>query len=168
MTVLRVISNSNCIVGDQHFRCTIGRGGFASDKREGDGATPIGIWLMRRVLYRADRLDRPETNLPTQEITQADGWCDDPAHADYNKQVTLPFVARHEVLWREDHLYDIVVVLAHNDAPPIPGKGSAIFFHCAKPSYATTEGCVALARDDVLSILRDCGPESAVAIEPQS
>ena len=168
MTVLRVISETQCIVGDQHYRSAVGRGGFTDDKHEGDGATPIGVWPMRQVLYRPDRLNRPETDLPTHEIKPIDGWCDDPTHADYNKPVLLPFAASHEVLWREDHLYNIVVVLAHNDAPPVPGRGSAIFFHCAKAEFTTTEGCVALAQNDVLSVLKLCGPGSVVSVEPQT
>ena len=56
-------------------------------------------------------------------------------------------------MWRDDDLYDIVVVLGHNDDPPVPGSGSAIFMHVARPGFAPTEGCVALALPDLVSFL---------------
>ena len=81
------------------------------------------------------------------------GWCDDPAHPDYNRQVRLPFAASNEALWREDEVYDLIIVLGHNDNPPVPGRGSAIFMHVARPDYAPTEGCVALAPENLLEVL---------------
>ncbi len=61
--------------------------------------------------------------------------------------------ASYEELWREGHVYDVVIPLGYNDSPVIPGKGSAIFLHVAKPDYAPTEGCVALALSDLLELL---------------
>ena len=118
--------------GDCRVRCAIGKGGIVSDKREGDGGSPSGRWPLRRLLYRPDRLARPHTGLPIREIAPNDGWCDAPGDPNYNRPVTLPYDASHERLWREDHLYDLVVVLGHNDDPPAPGRGSAIFLHIAR------------------------------------
>jgi L,D-peptidoglycan transpeptidase YkuD (ErfK/YbiS/YcfS/YnhG family) len=148
------------------LRCAVGRGGIvdAADKIEGDGASPAGRWQFRRVLYRADRIKPPATALTLAPITPEDGWCDDASHADYNRQVTLPFAASHEILWRGDALYDLIVVLGHNDAPPKPGLGSAIFLHVAAPDYAATEGCVALAREDLLDVVTGCSAETAIEI----
>lgn len=147
-------------------RAAFGRGGVveADAKREGDGATPLGTWPLLRVLYRADRVAAPRTTLPVTPLAPEDGWCDDPADAFYNRPVTHPYPASAERLWREDGLYDVVVVLAHNDAPPVPGLGSAIFLHCARPDYAPTEGCVAVARDDLLAVLREAKPGDALTI----
>lgn len=142
--------------GRRTVACALGRSGLSADKREGDGATPIGRFPLRRVLYRADRIDLPTMSLPTAAIEPGDGWCDDPASPDYNRQVRLPIAARHEHLWRLDSLYDIVVVLGHNDDPPVAGAGSAIFLHVASADYRPTEGCVAVARDDLLALLAAC------------
>lgn len=138
-------------------RAAIGRSGVvaAELKREGDGATPLGAWPVRRALWRADRLARPETALVMDPIGPDDGWCDDPADPAYNRPVRLPWPGRHEVMTREDGLYDIVVVLGHNDDPPVPGLGSAIFLHCASPDYKPTEGCIAIARDDLVALLKE-------------
>lgn len=145
-------------------RCALGKGGIRADKREGDGATPVGVFALRRVLWRPDRLARPATRLPAAPIAPDDGWCDDPAHPAYNRPVTLPHPARHEVLWRDDSVYDVIVVLGHNDDPVVPGAGSAIFLHLARPDWAPTAGCVALDRNDLLRLLAGCGPESVLRV----
>ncbi len=103
--------------------------------------------------------------LPVAEIGPEDGWCDDPTDARYNRPVRLPYPGRHERLWRDDGIYDVVVVLGHNDAPPRPGAGSAASLHVARPGYGPTEGCVALALDHLLILLREAGPESRVCVE---
>ncbi|MXN65129.1 L,D-transpeptidase family protein [Stappia sp. GBMRC 2046] len=145
--------------------CALGKSGLAIRKREGDGKTPVGCFELLSAYYRADRLRRPTTRLPVSEITPDLGWCDDPSHPRYNRPVELPFPASHEKMWREDGLYDVVVVLDHNLRPAVPGLGSAIFFHCARPDYSPTEGCVAVSRSDMLKILLHCGPGTIMAIE---
>lgn len=140
----------------QLHRCALGRGGIRADKREGDGATPPGRLRITRLLYRADRGARPPGALPAEPIAPADGWCDDPAHADYNRQVSLPHPARHEELWRRDAVYDVIGVLDWNLSPVRPGRGSAIFLHLARPDFAPTEGCVAL-QDRALRALLAAG-----------
>lgn len=150
--------------GDRRYRCAIGRSGIAREKREGDGATPVGRFPLRRILYRADRLAALKTGLTRRAIRRDDGWCDAPADPAYNKPIRLPFAASHERLWRDDGLYDLVAVLGHNDAPPRPGLGSAIFLHVASPGYGPTEGCVAVALADLLRILCDCGAETYLEV----
>lgn len=140
-------------LGGQRVRAAIGRGGVRTDKREGDGATPAGILVLRGVLYRADRGPPPRATVPVAPIAPGDGWCDDPSHRDYNRAVVLPHPGRHEALWREDAVYDVVGVLGWNDAPVERGRGSAIFLHVARSDYAPTEGCVALAAADLRAML---------------
>jgi L,D-peptidoglycan transpeptidase YkuD (ErfK/YbiS/YcfS/YnhG family) len=136
------------------LRASIGRGGVrGADKREGDGATPAGLLPLRRVLYRADRVSRPRATVPVSPIAPHDGWCDDPASVDYNRPVRLPYDARCEALWREDGVYDVIAVLGWNDAPPVPGRGSAIFLHVARPDGGPTEGCIALPLRDLQAAL---------------
>lgn len=153
---------------DNIYRCTIGRGGFCEEKSEGDETTPIGRFPLRRVFYRADRINKPKTALPIRAIRTDDGWCDAPEHVDYNRMIVRPFAASHEALWRHDMLYDVIVELGYNDAPVVPNRGSAVFFHLARPDFSATEGCVAVARPDMLQILADCGPETFITIRPGS
>ena len=151
-------------LGARTFPCALGRAGLVADKREGDGGTPIGRFLFRRLLYRADRVPHIETPLPARHIEPADGWCDDPASPDYNRPVRLPHSARHERLWLEDHLYDLVVVIGHNDDPVTPGAGSAVFVHLAREDWSPTAGCIAFRREDLLWILSRVEQRDAVAI----
>ncbi len=143
---------------DRTIPCAIGRSGAcpADQKREGDGYTPQGLWALRTILFRPGRsFPSPQLKLPWRWIGAQDGWSDDPVDPCYNRPIGLPHRFSAEALVRDDTLYDIIVLLGHNDRPPKPGQGSAIFFHIwndAKP----TEGCVAIARsnmDDLLSAL---------------
>ncbi|MGB0935627.1 MAG: L,D-transpeptidase family protein [Alphaproteobacteria bacterium] len=151
--------------GDTVFPCAIGKGGILAHKQEGDGATPIGQFQFRHVMYRPDRVTALKTVLPISSITPADGWCDAPTHPSYNKRVSLPFSASHEVLWKDEHIYDIVVVIGHNDAPIIPGNGSAVFLHLAKEGYQSTQGCVALSQEDMLHVLAEVDCASRLIIK---
>lgn len=151
---------------DREFPCALGRGGVvaATEKREGDGATPAGLYALERVYFRPDRGPRPATRLPLEEITPDLGWCDDAGDAAYNGPVTLPHPAGAEEMWRQDGLYDLVVVLDHNRAPPRPGWGSAIFLHIAREGLAPTRGCVALERPALEVVIAEAGPETMIRI----
>lgn len=147
-----------CRDGRLHFgaessRAAVGRAGITHQKREGDGATPAGLLPLRQVFYRPDRIPRPKAAVRVEALSPQDGWSDDPADPAYNRFVTLPHAAHHEDLWRPDHLYDVIGVLGWNDAPPVPGRGSAIFLHLASPDGSPTEGCIAIALPDLLACL---------------
>jgi len=146
------------------YPCALGRGGISHLKREGDGCTPAGNFAVRYVLFRADRLRRPKAALPVSAIGLSDGWCDDPKHPAYNQRVRLPIPASAEKLRRADPVYDLIIVIGHNDAPPMPGHGSAIFLHIARPNFAPTAGCIALKRKDLLDLLRRCGRQCRIVI----
>jgi L,D-peptidoglycan transpeptidase YkuD (ErfK/YbiS/YcfS/YnhG family) len=147
-------------------RCALGRGGVcaAEDKREGDGRTPAGLWPIRRVLWRPDRVSAPRSGLPAHPLSPDDGWCDDPLSADYNRPLRLPHPARAERLWRDDRLYDVIAVLGYNDDPVVPGAGSAIFLHLARPDWASTEGCIALSAADLEVFLALASPGDALRV----
>ncbi|MGH6796388.1 MAG: L,D-transpeptidase family protein [Methylocella sp.] len=134
-------------------RCAIGRAGIRRDKREGDGATPGGVFCLLGGFFRPDRILRKAWVLPMRPVRPSDGWCDDSGSALYNRRVALPCRARHEKLWRADCLYDFVIILDYNIHPRRKNRGSAIFLHCTRPDYTPTEGCVALRRDDLSRLL---------------
>ena len=140
-------------LGERRWRCTVGAGGIREDKVEGDSATPVGEFPLRRLYYRNDRLVLPKVALPARPISEHDGWCDDPRSPSYNRLVHIPNEWSAEKMWREDGLYDLVVVVGYNDDPPEGEWGSAIFLHIARDDYAGTQGCVAFARNDLLELL---------------
>ena len=166
---LEVISGYNAVLhyAGRDFRSAIGRSGVRVDKREGDGATPAGLLLLRRFLYRADRVDAPETIFHCEPVAENDGWCDDPAEPDYNRQIRLPHPGSHERLWLDSQVYNIIGVLGYNDDPIVPSRGSAIFLHLASPDMEATEGCISLAYEDLRWIIEQ-GLEAIFVPDPSS
>jgi L,D-peptidoglycan transpeptidase YkuD (ErfK/YbiS/YcfS/YnhG family) len=146
-------------------RCAVGFGGVAQKQREGDGVTPIGSWPLRRVLFRADRVIRPRCVLSVAPLAPHDGWCDAPNDPDYNRLVRLPHRASAEQMWRDDHLYDVVLVVGYNDDPVIAGKGSAIFIHLARADFGPTAGCVALPLPDLFEALAQLKADDRMIVE---
>ena len=142
----------------------LGCTGIRALKREGDGGTPLGRFAVRQVLYRADRIPRPRTPLPVRAIRDHDGWCDDPTSRNYNRLITLPSRRSAEGLKRDDHLYDLVLVLGYNDRPRVMGKGSAIFVHLARSGFTPTDGCIALNRHDLTMLLAELRRGSSLMV----
>lgn len=158
------IHKGTVTLNTQSYKCALGKHGLAMRKKEGDDKTPIGQWPLRAVFYRADRVKPPVTYLPVIPIQKTMGWCDDPQHNKYNQLISFPFEANAERLWRQDHLYDLMVVLGYNDRPVVRGRGSAIFMHLAKADYGPTQGCTALNQSDLRKLLRVSGPETHLKI----
>jgi L,D-peptidoglycan transpeptidase YkuD (ErfK/YbiS/YcfS/YnhG family) len=150
--------------GDGPRLCAIGPAGIAAKTAEGDGVTPRGIFPLRQIFYRADRVAKPDAILPIRITAKDDGWCDAPADPNYNRLVKLPYPASAENMWRDDSLYDLVAVVGFNDDPVVPGKGSAIFLHFAKPDYSPTAGCVALSETDLRAALVQLRPGDRIKI----
>ena len=152
----------------REYACALGRSGIVHPKHEGDGGTPSGRYPLREVRYRPDRIAKPKTGLVVVESSPTDGWCDDPADAAYNRLVRLPYPRDAEVMWRDDHVYDVLAVIGYNDMPPIPGAGSAIFLHVARAdaggNLLPTAGCVAMWLDDLLAVLAACKPGTTIDI----
>lgn len=163
---LVVLSPTEAEFAGMRYRCVLGRGGVKRAKVEGDGATPAGTFPLRRVLYRPDRLDPPRSALPRLALRARHGWCDDPRDPAYNTLVPLPYDARCEKLWRDDALYDLIIVVGYNDAPVVSGRGSAIFVHLADADWRPTQGCVAFRRGDLLEIAAGLDRASQLIVPP--
>lgn len=154
------------LIGPQVIPCALGAGGMVMGKREGDGGSPRGRFRLRGGAYRPDHFlgVRPRSALPLRATRPDDGWCDDRKDRRYNRPIRLPAQASAEAMWRADGLYDVVIDLDYNRAPIRRGRGSAIFLHVARPGYRPTEGCVALARADLVRLLRRLGPRTHLRI----
>jgi L,D-peptidoglycan transpeptidase YkuD (ErfK/YbiS/YcfS/YnhG family) len=167
---VRARSAASCegrlIAGNLDWPCLLGRTGRRHRKREGDDASPVGIWGLEELFYRSDRWPRPRTALKVRPISRSLGWCDATGNRSYNRLVTLPFVAGHEPLWREDVAYDHLVVLSHNRRPRIQGGGSAIFLHVARPGAGHTAGCIALRPRHMAGLLGRIGRGTRLVIWP--
>lgn len=147
------------------FPAALGRSGRTSRKREGDGATPIADMHLLHGFFRRDQVKSPlDTTLPMMPIDRTMLWCDAPDDANYNRPVRSPFKPSHERMMRSDHLYDICLVMDWNISSRSRNRGSAIFFHLAKPGFPPTEGCVAIRRRDMLRLLPLIGPGTVVRV----
>ena len=147
--------------------CTLGKNGIKKNKTEGDGATPSGIYPLREILYRQDRIHLTRVALKINPINKYDGWCDQPNDINYNSKITLPYNSSAESLWRNDCRYDIIIVIGYNDKPIIHGKGSAIFMHITDNYLKPTEGCIAVKLEDMLSIIKECNDKTRCKISNQ-
>ena len=140
-----VVTPTGLRFAGRRFPCTVGRGGIAARKREGDGVTPVGVHRLVGMLYRPDRMARPaDWALP---IRPGDLWSDDPRDLDYNMMVRAPHGFSHEALRRADPMYDLILLTDWNWPYPVKGRGSAIFVHAWRGPGRPTAGCVALRAD---------------------
>jgi L,D-peptidoglycan transpeptidase YkuD (ErfK/YbiS/YcfS/YnhG family) len=163
---LHVYANGVAFWQGQRFDCTVGKGGVvpADVKVEGDLKTPAGRYPLRQVLYRADRVEKPLTALPLTEIKHGQRWAEDPDSPDYNTLIVTEDVSEESGLWRQAHLFDLVIVVGYNDDPPTPGKGSGIFIHLANPDFTGTQGCVGFHLEDLQTIVAGLSVNSHVVI----
>jgi L,D-peptidoglycan transpeptidase YkuD (ErfK/YbiS/YcfS/YnhG family) len=168
-TLVIVISVHNrtrgyLVAGRSVFPCALGRGGVVALKREGDGGTPLAVLPLRRAFFRPDKGPRPATRLKARWMNRQDAWCDDQADRRYNRLIARPPGLAEERLWRDDHLYDIVVELGWNDDPVRRGRGSAIFWHLPRPGLTPTAGCIATPRAVFHKVLPRLSPRCRIVV----
>ncbi len=152
------------LAGPLAIPVVLGRAGIRAHKFEGDGATPRGRYRLVRLWWRADRHGRPQTLLPTRRITPQLAWCEDTTDRRYNRPFQRSAGESGDRLWRDDHLYDFVIELDHNQRPRVARRGSAVFIHIARPNRSPTAGCVALGRAELQRLLARLGPRTRIAI----
>lgn len=152
-------------VGGLVLPCALGPAGVRRRKREGDGATPAGRFRLLSGGWRADRMPRPVAGLPLAPLRVGDLWCDDPRHPLYNRPARAPFKAGCETMRRDDRLYDVVIVLDHNQRPRVRGAGSAIFLHVAREGFAPTQGCVAISPEAMRRLLPRLSAGSVLIVD---
>ena len=135
------------------LKCSIGKSGTTSIKKEGDESTPKGLFDLGLLYYRKDRIKISRCKIKKKEIKKDMGWCDDSRSKKYNKEINFPFNYKAEKLYRKDKIYDLFINIKYNYKPAIKKRGSAIFLHIANNKYKSTKGCVAISKKDFLKIL---------------
>ena len=165
---MHILINKKYLTYNQYkVKCAVGKRGVNLKKKEGDFITPIGLYKIKYILYRKDRIKKISSKLRKITIKKNMGWCDDPKSKQYNKLVNLPFSYGCERLFKKENIYDIILVLNYNMNPVKKNKGSAIFVHIAKKNYEKTQGCVAVKKLDLLKILKKIKVKTKVKIEHQ-
>ena len=164
---MHILINKNYLTYNKlKIKCAIGKKGIGNKRKEGDLITPEGQFRIKYILYRKDRV-KISSKLKKKVIKKNMGWCDDPKSKQYNKLIKLPFVYRHEKLYKKENMYDIILVLNYNMNPIKKNKGSAIFIHIAKNNFKKTEGCIAIKKNQILRIVKEVKPNTQVIISLQ-
>ena len=159
-----LIKKKKLIFNHYRIKCAVGKRGIGIKKKEGDFVTPIGLFKIKYILYRKDRVKNLKTLLKKIPITKKIGWCDDPKSKKYNQLVKISNKYSFEKLYKVDNVYDIIIVLNYNMNPIRKNKGSAIFIYIAKKDYKSTEGCVAIRKIDLLKVIKDLKKNTRVKI----
>jgi len=149
-----LINNKYLFFNEYRIKCAVGKRGIGIKKKEGDLITPKGLYKIKFLLFRKERLKNLKTKIKKLVIKKNMGWCNDSRSKNYNKLITFPFRYGYEKLFRPDNIYDVILVLDYNINPIQKNKGSAIFIHIAKKDYRKTEGCVAINKKYMLKILK--------------
>jgi L,D-peptidoglycan transpeptidase YkuD (ErfK/YbiS/YcfS/YnhG family) len=147
------------------FKCALGKSGIREKIKEGDNITPKGVFNVIKIYYRGDRVKKLSSKFKLIKITKKMGWCDDPKSRKYNQLIKLPTKYSHEILYRGDNIYDLILVLNYNVKPTIKNKGSAIFIHVAKKNYEKTAGCIALKKIDLVCLVKKIKKNTRVLIK---
>ena len=164
---MHILINKNYLTYNKlKVRCAIGKKGIGYKRKEGDLITPKGLFKIKYILYRKDRV-KISTILKKKVLKKNMGWCDDPRSSHYNKLIKLPFAHNHEKLFKRENIYDIVLVLNYNMNPVKKNKGSAIFIHVAKNNFKKTEGCVAIKKPSLIKLIKKINQNTKVKISLQ-
>jgi len=162
-----IIKNKFLIYNNYKVKCALGKRGIGIKKKEGDFITPKGVYKIKYILYRKDRIKKIKTKFSKIVIKKNMGWCNDPKSSKYNKLITIPINYSYEMLYKKNNTYDIILVLNYNMSPIKKNKGSAIFIHIAKKNYNKTAGCIAIKKIDLIKILGKIKINTKVKIETQ-
>ena len=144
--IIHVENKNTLIIDDFKLKCCVGKNGLNSSKKEGDYSTPKGLFILKKLYFRKDRVNIPKSKIDKKVIKKKMAWCDDPNHKKYNEEIKTYNKELKENLYRKDNKYDYLISISHNEKK-IPNKGSAVFIHLTD-NYEPTAGCIALRKKD--------------------
>ena len=144
--IIHVENKNTLIIDDFKLKCCVGKNGLNSNKKEGDYSTPKGLFILKKLYFREDRVNIPKSKIDKKIIKKNMAWCDDPNHKRYNEEIKTCNKELEENLYRKDNKYDYLISISHNEKK-IPNKGSAVFIHLTD-NYEPTAGCIALRKKD--------------------
>jgi L,D-peptidoglycan transpeptidase YkuD (ErfK/YbiS/YcfS/YnhG family) len=126
-------------------------------KKERDGRAPAGIFEIGQIFGYAAHLPAG-ADYPYHQVTDADVWSDDPRSPNYNRHIVIdpknpPDNYGHEKMRPGDFAYEWIIEIRHNSDPPVPGAGSAIFFHIRRGVNRPTTGCTTMAKENLMKLI---------------
>jgi len=138
----------------------VGRSGVSADANEDATYSPKGLWNLGLAFGSKGN---PGTALEFRDVTENSRWVDDRNSQYYNRWVEEGSVeqdwssAENLNIWQ----YAYAVNIEYNYDNPVPGKGSAIFFHI---SDCPTAGCIGTSESDLVSIMQWLKPGAKMLI----
>ena len=150
--MLLVNKDKILIYNNKKYKCSIGINGLTNNKVEGDKKTPMGTYSLGELFVRTDRIKNLKTKYKFIPIKSNMAWSDDPNNIEYNKLIETKNYHK-EALYRDDNIYNLILIINYNTNPVIPNKGSAIFLHVSTKDYKPTNGCIAINVNDFIEIL---------------
>ena len=160
--LIHVKNKNTLIIDDFKFKCCVGKNGLNYNKKEGDYSTPKGLFNLKKLYFRENRVDIPRCRIKKKIIRKNMAWCDDPKDKKYNEEIRTHNRNLKENLYRTDHKYDYLISINHNEKK-IPNKGSAIFIHLTV-NYEPTSGCIALKKKDFEILLKLINKKTKIKI----
>ena len=161
--LIRLKNKDTLNIDEFTFKCSIGKNGLRLNKKEGDSCTPKGLYSLKKIFYRADRVKNINTTIQKIKIKKQMGWCNDPLHKKYNSLINIKDKIKHEKMFRKDNKYDLLIIIDYNLKNPVPFKGSAIFIHLTK-NYKPTAGCIALRESDMQILIKLINKKSKIKL----
>tara|TARA_B110000305_G_scaffold41425_1_gene43143 strand:- start:1714 stop:2202 length:489 start_codon:yes stop_codon:yes gene_type:complete len=160
--IIHVKDKNTLIIDDFSLKCCIGKNGINPYKKEGDYTTPKGLFKLKKLYFRGDRLITPKCKIKKKVISKNLVWCDDSTHKKYNEEIKVFNKQSREKLYRKDNKYDYLITITHNEKK-MPYEGSAIFIHLTD-NYKPTAGCIALKKKDFEILLKLINYNSKIKI----
>ena len=160
--IIHVKDNNTLIIDDFRFKCCVGKKGLNLNKKEGDGSTPIGLYKLKKLYFRKDRVGIPKCKIKKKIIKKNTAWCDEPNNPKYNEEIFTLNKNYSEKFYRKDHVYDYIIVINYNEKK-VPYKGSSIFLHMTE-NYKPTAGCIAIKKKDFEILLKIVDQKTKIKI----
>jgi L,D-peptidoglycan transpeptidase YkuD (ErfK/YbiS/YcfS/YnhG family) len=139
-------------------RGVLGTGEPGLHKQEHDGRAPAGVFRIGTI-YTYDSALPDGAKYPFHTVGPGDAWVDDGSNPHYNRFVAVdpnnpPPWFEKQKMRHGDFAYRWLVEIRHNADPPVPGNGSAIFFHIRRGVTRPTAGCTTMAEENLVGLIR--------------
>ena len=117
------VKNKNTLIIDAFkLKCCIGKKGLNSNKKEGDYSTPKGLFNLKKLYFRKDRVGVPSCKIEKKIIKRNMAWCDNSKHKKYNEEIKTHNKDIKENLYRVDHKYDYLISISYNEKNSFSNK----------------------------------------------
>lgn len=122
-------------------------------KKEGDGCVPSGYFPIPLAFGFKDI----DTKMKYKIVGEKDYWVSNPQSRFYNtlqKELNNEYHDGLSERLANIDLYEYAIVIGYNMNPIRKGAGSAIFIHVARSKDSVTAGCIAITKENLISLIK--------------